>query len=57
MSTLHDFGGVLAQPLGTFIWALAIYGHGSWLMCEVALSILCFMIDIIYNKNLDVEDG
>jgi hypothetical protein len=44
------------------LWALSFglsqfHGHGSWLMCEVALSILCFMNDIICNKNLDVEDG
>ena len=26
VTTLHDFGGVLGRPLGTFFWALAI----SW---------------------------
>ena len=37
MTTLHDFGGLLGQPLDTFFWALTI----SWsrLVCEVALSV------------------
>ena len=38
VTTLHDFGGVLERPLVTFIWALTIDGHGSWLMCEVTFS-------------------
>jgi hypothetical protein len=37
MTTLHDFGGVLGQPW-TFSFGLSqIHGHGSWLVCEVAL--------------------
>jgi hypothetical protein len=24
VTTLHDFGGVLGQPLGTFFWTLTI---------------------------------
>jgi hypothetical protein len=39
VTTLHDFGGVLGQPLDTFFWALKYYGHGSWLVCEVALTL------------------
>jgi hypothetical protein len=34
---LHDFGGMLARPLDTFFGLIQFYGHGSWLMCEVAL--------------------
>ena len=37
MTKLHDFGGVLGQPLNTFFWALTINGHKSRLVCEVAL--------------------
>jgi hypothetical protein len=38
VTTLHDFGGVLGQPLDTLFWALTI----SWSrllarMCEVAI--------------------
>ena len=38
VTTLHDIGGVLGRPLDTFLWALTIHGHGSWLVCEVALT-------------------
>ena len=38
VTTLYGFGGVLRWPWDTFFWALAIHGHGSWLVCEVALS-------------------
>ena len=38
VTTLHDFGSVLGQPPNTFFWALQFHGHGSWLMCEVALN-------------------
>ena len=34
---MHDFGGVLGQPLDTFFWALTIHGHDTWLLCGVAL--------------------
>ena len=37
MTALNDFGGVLGRPLENFFWALLIHGHGSWLVCEVAL--------------------
>ena len=53
MARLHDFRGVLGQPLGTFLWALPtpmvrpldesqgnpplLRGHNSWLMWKVAL--------------------
>ena len=53
--TLHDLGGVLGQPLDTFFWALNCspkqlhvphvswsHGHGSWLVCKVALSVLWY---------------
>ena len=37
--TYMSLGGVLGWPLDTFFWALNIFhGHGSWLMCEVALN-------------------
>ena len=38
MSTLHDFGSVLGQPLDTSVGLLQFHGHGPWLMCEVALN-------------------
>ena len=39
VTTLHDFGGALGRPLDTFFWALTnLHGHGSWLVCELALS-------------------
>jgi hypothetical protein len=37
VTTLHDFGGVLGQPLDTFLGLPQFHGHGSWLMCELAL--------------------
>ena len=38
MTTLHDFGDVLGHPLDTLFGISQIHGHGSWLVCEVALS-------------------
>jgi hypothetical protein len=38
MTTLHDFGSVLRQPLGTSFGLLQFHGHRSWLVCEVALN-------------------
>jgi hypothetical protein len=37
VTPLHNFGGVFGQPLDTFIWLSQFNGHGSWLVCEVAL--------------------
>ena len=40
MTTLHDVGGVVGRPLDTFLLGShKFHGHGSWLMCEVALSV------------------
>ena len=39
MTTLHDFGGVLGDGLGTLSFGLSqFHGHCSWLVCEVALA-------------------
>ena len=43
MTTSHDFGGVLGRPLNG-LWTLSFglsqfHGHGSWLMCEMALGV------------------
>ena len=38
VTTLHDFGGVFWRPLDTFFGLSQFHGHGSWLVCEVALS-------------------
>ena len=40
MTTLHDFGSVLGQPLDIFSGLSQFHGHCFWLMCEVALSLL-----------------
>ena len=38
VTTLHDFGGVLGRSLDAFSFELSqSCGHGSWLVCEVAL--------------------
>jgi hypothetical protein len=37
VTTLHDFGGVLGRPWDTFFGLPQSHGHGSWLVCEVAL--------------------
>ena len=39
--TLHEFGGVLGDGLGTLSFGpsqICGRGHGSWLMCKVALN-------------------
>ena len=38
VTTQCDFGGVLGRPLDTFFWLSQVHGHGSWLVCEVALT-------------------
>ena len=38
MTTLHDFGGALGQPLDVFFGLSQFHGQGSWLMCEVVLN-------------------
>ena len=45
MTTTHDFEGVLGRPLDTFFSLSQFHGRGSWLMCEVALS--------VFNKHGD----
>ena len=45
MTTLHDFGSVMGRLLHTSFGLSQFHGHGSWLMCEVALS-------YIYRQNL-----
>ena len=39
MTTLHEFGGGLGDSFWTLSCGLSQYhGHGSWLVCEVALN-------------------
>ena len=39
MTVLHDFGGV-GTAFGHFSFGLSqFHGHGSWLVCEVALKL------------------
>ena len=39
MTTRHDFGSVVGWPFGHFSFGLSqFHGHGSWLVCEVAVS-------------------
>jgi hypothetical protein len=38
VTTLHDSEGVLGRPLVTLFGLSQFHGHGSWLVCEVALT-------------------
>jgi hypothetical protein len=39
VTTLHDVGGGLGTAFGHFSFRLLqFHGHGTWLMCEVALN-------------------
>jgi hypothetical protein len=38
MTTLHDYGGLMGWPLNIFLGLSQFIGHGSWLVCEVALT-------------------
>ena len=38
VTTLHDLGSVLGQLLDTYFGLSQLHGHGSWLMCQVALT-------------------
>jgi hypothetical protein len=39
VTTLHVFGGDLGRPLDTSFGLSQFHGHGSWLVCEVALCV------------------
>ena len=41
MTTLHDFGSALGGLLDTSFGLSQFHGHGSWLVCEVALRRPC----------------
>ena len=57
MTTLHDFGGVLRQPLDIFFWALTISCHGSWLMWEVVHSQHFSSIEFNRITNASLKRG
>ena len=44
VTTLHDFGSVLRWPLDTSFWLSQVHGRGSWLVCEVALSMQSLLL-------------
>ena len=48
MTTPHDFGSVLGKPLDTSFGLSQFHGHGSWLMCEVALRLIIAPLNIIF---------
>ena len=56
MVTLHDFGGVLGRALDTFLWGHSqFHGHGSWLVCELALilnSLLQAILAMLFSVGL-----
>ena len=39
ITTLRDFGGGLGTAFGHFFGLSRSHGHGSWLVCKVALSV------------------
>jgi hypothetical protein len=41
VTTLHDFGGVLGSQF---------HGHGSWLVCEVALRVTVLLVYCFQNN-------
>ena len=49
VTTPHDFGGVLGRPLDAFFWLSEFHGHGSCLVCEVALTLQGLNLKIFIN--------
>ena len=48
ITILHDFGGVLGGPFWTLSFGLSqFHGHGTWLVCEVALGPLAIATMIL----------
>ena len=54
VTTLHEFGGVLGRPLDTFGLS-QFHGHGSWLVCEVALVNVTLTISIRATSHMSQE--
>ena len=48
--TLHDFGSVLGHALDTSFGLSQFHGHGSWLVCEVALRASLDYGEEVHNK-------
>jgi hypothetical protein len=54
VSTLHDFGGVL-DNLWTLSFGLSkFHGHGSWLVCAVALSTPHEFSNGCFHRNIGI---
>ena len=52
MTALHDFGGVCWDGLWTLSFRLSrFHGHGSWLMCEVALSVKVLSSQLTFSSS------
>ena len=62
--TLHEFGGVLGDGLGTLSFGpsqICGRGHGSWLMCKVALNnhgVQCSRLksSILFKRNSALQN-
>jgi hypothetical protein len=72
MPAIHDFGGVLGRPSDTFFWLSQFHGHGSWVMCEVALipfhnalvhdcqkkkNSFCLDLELIFQTKLSLDSS
>ncbi len=55
VTTIHDFEGVLGGTLDTFFGLSQLHGHGSWLVCEVALSVHFSMFIARYDISIYVS--
>ena len=53
VTIVHDFGSVLGWPLLTNFGLSQFHGHGSWILCEVALNqdIQCQLLNRIILVN------
>jgi hypothetical protein len=57
VTTLNDFEGVLGRPLETSFGLSQFHGHGSWLVCEVALIVCtrCVSLLIVFFDCANVR--
>ena len=57
VTTLYEFGGVVGQRSNIFFGLSHFHGYGSWLMCEVALSVTTKQLQLVWDDPKQSDGG